>query len=102
MNIKTKVVLIAELLEEHPHLRDDDNRLIATIWQRRYVDLGIAAKDITGLQLLRDFAGGKLASTESVVRCRRKLQEARVELRGELWESRHSEQANVIEQIRTF
>ena len=52
--------------------------------------------------LLQDFAKGKLASTESLVRCRRKLQEARVGVRGELWESRHKEQANVIEQVRTF
>ena len=102
MNIKTKMELIAELLEDHPHLRDNDNQLIATIWRQYYIDLDISVRDITGLMLLQDFAKGKLASTESLVRCRRKLQEARVELRGELWESRHKEQANVIEQVRTF
>jgi len=32
--IKSVKKVVIELLTEHPHLRDDDNKLIANIWYK--------------------------------------------------------------------
>lgn len=71
MKIKTKVL---RLLVDHPHLRDDDNQLIAAIWEyeaKNLVPIGYPNFD-NFLFFLRT---GQLSSSYSIERCRRKIQE---------------------------
>lgn len=82
--------LITSQLEKFYHLRDNDNRLIATIWS---VQMGgkETLKTITALELLQLYAEGRLSSTETIRRCRQKLQELNPLLRGDTWCQRQSE-----------
>lgn len=76
------------LLEQSPHLRDDDNRLIANFY---YHESQHNLLHISALDFLHDFAEGKLTNPESIRRCRQKLQEDCPELRGKLWhEKQHA------------
>jgi hypothetical protein len=64
------------LLQNHPHLRDDDNKLIANVWNNEI------HREATAIELLKWFAEGKLTSPDSITRVRRKLQEQNPNLRG--------------------
>lgn len=86
-NVKNRV---RALLEAHPHLRDDDNKLIANIWYQQLTD-----KEITAERFLMHFSDGKLANTEAIRRARQKLQEQHEHLRGKLYNERHKEKSNV-------
>jgi hypothetical protein len=77
---------VEELLRSRPHLRDDDNKLIANIWYNEVADIHISALDFLGI-----FAEGGLTSPESITRMRRKIQESDPRYRGENYVARHSE-----------
>ena len=83
MDIKSDKDRITKLLELRPHLRDDDNKIIANIWTNDLALLNIDARAITGFELLEMVSKGKLTNPESIRRCRQKIQETHVELRGE-------------------
>tara|TARA_R110000868_G_scaffold74337_13_gene215058 strand:+ start:34825 stop:35127 length:303 start_codon:yes stop_codon:yes gene_type:complete len=85
---------IEELLKSRPHLRDDDNKLIANIWFNEVDDINITAKEFLTL-----FAEGGLTSPESIRRMRAKLQEESPEYRGENYAARHKEKDVVTEGI---
>jgi len=87
--------IVTKLLKDHEHLRDDDNKLIATVWYYQLPKVEEAVMDF--LYLLSD---GKLPSFESITRCRRKLQELNPELRGELWDQRHQLQEKVKKELK--
>tara|TARA_Y100000004_G_scaffold94601_1_gene105994 strand:+ start:654 stop:962 length:309 start_codon:yes stop_codon:yes gene_type:complete len=74
--IKEKVEF---LLINYPELRDDDFRLISNYFAFLMQDKidNMSAKDF-----LKLFSQGKLPHTESIRRCRQKLQEENSELRG--------------------
>ena len=72
-------------LEKYPVLRDNDERLMANIWNKYLGDITVLkAKDI-----LRMLSKGELPCYESISRCRRKLQEEFPKLRGNKWLARH-------------
>ena len=60
-----------------PHLRDDDNKLIASFWAYEADDKGLDKANF-----LQDFSKGLYTSPESIRRMRQKLQEMNPELRG--------------------
>lgn len=82
--IKPKV---NKLLKEFPHLRDDDNKLIANIWYNEVENI----LEKSAENLLKIFARGELTSPESIRRMRQKLQEENKQYRGEKYKSRHEE-----------
>lgn len=68
------------LLTEFPHLRDSDERTIASFW---YWELGADnIENMSAKELLQAYVDGRLTSAETIRRCRQKLQEQKVELRG--------------------
>lgn len=71
------------LLQVHPDLRDDDNRLIANVWK-----YDCDYKNMTGTDFLKAVATGSLTTTESIRRTRQKLQEEYPHLRGKRWKHR--------------
>lgn len=96
MDILKHKAKVFELLSKCPHLRDDDNKLVANVW---YSQLE-SKSDMTAFQFLEGYAKGKFANSDSVTRMRRKLQEEFPELRGKKWAKRHGKlQEDVKEQL---
>ena len=97
MKINTKKKLVIDLLNQFPHLRDDDNKLIATIWKRE-----LKTKAITALDFLQLYANKSLTNAESIRRCRQKVQELMPELRGSKYNDRHEASKQTIDQLYNF
>jgi hypothetical protein len=93
INLADKVI---KLLRIRPHLRDNDRRLICNIWWDSVPNpQSITFKDFTSL-----YVKGKIPESDSITRCRRKVQEEIKELRGEAWERRHRLDELVKEEIK--
>ena len=85
--MKTKDT-IRKILLEKPHLRDNDNKLIASFWYRELNSKNIDAEEITALNFLHKYADNELTNAESIRRMRAKLQEEEPALRGEAYKIR--------------
>ena len=77
--IKDKVKL---LLERQSHLRDSDEKLIATYW---YYEVGESIEQMGAMPFLRLYSERKLTSAESIRRVRCKIMEQNPKLRGETY-----------------
>tara|TARA_R100001082_G_scaffold106772_1_gene79958 strand:- start:3904 stop:4206 length:303 start_codon:yes stop_codon:yes gene_type:complete len=94
--IKEKTInIVSNLLMNHPHLRDDDNKLLATVWYHKMDKIEEPVMDF-----LHVLANGELPSSESIRRCRQKLQELNPQLRGQLWNKRHQMQDQVKKELK--
>ena len=90
---------VKALLVKHPHLRDSDNKLIATMWK---YDLIAGNRDIhftCANEFLTLYADGKLTNSETIRRVRQKIQEENPDLRGTVNEARQKEGEEVRKQI---
>jgi hypothetical protein len=92
--IKQKVKL---LLEEFPHLRESDEKLIANIWFSQLEK--DKKKTMTAFDFLSEFANGNFASPESIRRSRAKVQEQNENLRGANYKARKKEEEEVRNEI---
>lgn len=100
LNIKAEV---ERLLEIKPHLRDDDNKLIANVWFKEAKKLKESGfKCDTDMDLLYLFSEGKLTPPESITRCRRKLQEVNEGLRGDRYKERQEAEEKVKAELKLF
>ncbi len=79
---------VKQLLIDKPHLRDSDNKLIATYWFNELKEKQIDPNKINGLEFMQMFANNKLTNIKTIERMRRKLQEEDPELRGKLYKAR--------------
>jgi len=77
--MKTIKEEIEFLLVNYPILRDDDYRLISNYFAFLLED---KIDEMSAKDFLKLFSKGKLPHTESISRCRRKLQEENPKLRG--------------------
>tara|TARA_R110002012_G_scaffold5558_5_gene25149 strand:- start:874 stop:1167 length:294 start_codon:yes stop_codon:yes gene_type:complete len=73
-------------LKNHAHLRDNDNRLFANIWDEELENYGIP-RDVRK-HFLTFIAQGRLTPAPSIKRARAKLQEEHPEFRGEKYKAR--------------
>jgi hypothetical protein len=78
---------VRELITKSPHLKDDDDKLIATVW---WYDIK-CNKEMTAKQFLDRIANGSLTNPESIRRSRAKLQQDEPELRGNSYKGRQAE-----------
>jgi hypothetical protein len=76
------------LLENKPHLRDSDNKLIATYWYNELKKMAIDTNNISAMKFLKMFADSALTNVKTIERMRRKLQEECPELRGKMYKAR--------------
>jgi hypothetical protein len=67
--------IVKQLLIEQPHLRDNDRALVWSVWEH----IGLA--DHTYI-LYADFMDKSTPSSDSITRCRRKVQEENPELQA--------------------
>ena len=75
-------------LKKYPHLRDDDNRLCANIWDSEIKKFLFTESDYTSRHFFRLYAAGKLTPAPSIKRARAKLQEENPEYRGHKYQAR--------------
>ena len=85
MKLASITAKVKHLLTIKPHLRDSDERLIATIW---YHEAELLEGDKSAVDLLNHFVDGRLSSTESIRRSRQKIQEDFPNLRGQAYKKR--------------
>ena len=85
MKTKEKVL---KLLQENVSLRDNDNKLIAKIWDKELEKLGIQW-DVRK-HFLNIFSVGALTPHTTISRMRRQVQEQYKELRGKTYKGRQT------------
>jgi len=92
--------VVVELLGLHPHLRDSDPKLTATIWR---MELGGQEKceAMTAFDLLLILSNDEiLTSADVITRARRKAQEKNLNLRGKKYLERQNHQSEVKDFVR--
>ena len=98
--MKKKIINLSDqvikLLKKKSHLRDNDRRLTCNIWWKSVPN--------PELLMLEDFINlyieGKIPESDSITRCRRKVQEEIEELRGESWDLRHGLEDVIKEELK--
>ena len=91
---------IRDILIKHPETKDNDQMLVSLIW---FYHLGRdEVKSLTAWDLLTKLSKNKLPLMESIVRCRRKLQEVDASLRGKKYKERHKLELEVKEEIKNW
>ena len=87
---------VTGLLTAKADLRDNDRRLTCNIWW----------KSVSNPELLmfEDFINlyikGKIPESDSITRCRRKIQQENEDLRGESWDLRHGLEDAIKDELR--
>ena len=90
---------VKALLVKHPHLRDSDNRLIATIWKFDIIHMKLDMAFMTAMDVLILYSQEKLTNAETIRRVRQKIQEENPELRGTVNEARKEQGESVRKEI---
>lgn len=98
MNLTTQEKRVENLLRKTYRLRDNDNKLVATIWWNELKERGIDPKKHKEILIM--FAEGQLSMPDSITRVRRRLQETNPSLRGDTYGKRQAHQPEIIRQIR--
>lgn len=84
--IKNIKKTVHKLLQQDQSLRDNDYKLISTLWYLQIKDYSLDNK--TAFDFLKIHSEGKLICSESIRRCRALLQKNNPELRGENYKKR--------------
>ena len=92
---------VERFLTEYPILRDNDRRLIVNLWTKRMGGSDIV-DHLEPNEVMKRIASSEMPSSESITRCRRKLQEKHPMLRGEVWYKRHQRAENIRKGISTL
>ncbi len=90
---------VKALLVKHPHLRDSDNKLIATIWKFDLYNLDLIVDEVTAIEFLKFYSQQRLTNAETIRRVRQKIQEENPELRGTVNDKRQEQGEQVRKEI---
>jgi hypothetical protein len=98
--MKNKVIKLVDnvtrLLTVESDLRDNDRRLICNIWWKSVSN----PKLLTFEDFIKLYIKGKVPESDSITRCRRKVQEEKRELRGKTWDLRHGLEDVIKEELK--
>lgn len=86
---------ILSILKERPDLRDSDSRLITYVWYVESGWFGHDVKTMSAFEFLNLLRTDKLTSSESIRRCRQKVQEQNADTRGQKYKERHKKELEV-------
>lgn len=89
--------IVKEVLEYSELARDNDNVLVAMVWDIQLMEANIQETDFKAV-----LRSGKVSNPASIIRVRKILQNAHENLRGELWEKRKRHTRDVIKEINTI
>ena len=95
--IKNIKETVRNLLLQDEALRDNDYKLISTIWYLQTTDKGLDKK--SAFDLLKIHSEGKLVCSESIRRCRALLQKNEPRLRGLKYKKRKNTGKDFTEEI---
>ena len=84
---------VVSLLNKYPKTRDSDDYLVAMYWYKELGTSNLILK-LNGLRLLEHISKSKLTNHDTITRCRRKLQEVNVNLRGDSYSKRKHKLVN--------
>ena len=87
---------VTGLLTAKSDLRDNDRRLTCNIWWKSVSNPELLMFE----DFIKLYIDGKVPESDSITRCRRKVQEENEELRGESWDLRHGLEDAVKEELR--
>ena len=87
---------VIRLLTVESDLRDNDRRLTCNIWWKSVSNPELLMFE----DFIKLYIKGKVPESDSITRCRRKVQEEKKELRGKSWDLRHGLEKTIIEEIR--
>ena len=96
MKVKKHEKMVKVFLTSLPHLRDDDMKLLASVWWQEIRNKGLDMHSYSAHDTLKLLADGKLSNPSSIRRCRAKLQELHPELRGQRYKDRKNNQTNEV------
>jgi hypothetical protein len=99
LNIKERLM---EIMKAIPETKDNDQLLLANVWLKELATAKIDAKKMSAFDFILQFSKDKWTNSESVTRCRRKIQEEMPQFRGKSWKSRHDNEGNVINDLNKF
>jgi hypothetical protein len=88
-------IMVKSALTDYPELRDSDAKLIAILWTVELSESGYALSNLPTQKFMQILADGKLTSSETITRVRRRLQEQYPELRGAKYNQRQANQEKV-------
>ena len=93
----TKLVdRVTRLLTVKSDLRDNDRRLICNIWWKSVSNPELLMFE----DFIQLYIKGKVPESDSITRCRRKVQEENENLRGKSWDLRHGLENTVLNELR--
>ena len=95
LNLKDRVL---KMLNKWKSYRDNDHKIIASIWLADCKRLGV--REETVFTFLELYASGKLTNAESIRRIRQKLQEHLPHLQGEKRAKKSLNQSNIKAQLK--
>ena len=87
---------VTGLLTAKSDLRDNDRRLTCNIWWKSVPN----PKLLMFEDFIKLYIDGKVPESDSITRCRRKVQEENKDLRGESWDLRHGLEKEIIDELR--
>ena len=98
--MKKKIVRLTDrvvrLLTIKSDLRDNDRRLICNIWWKSVSNPELLMFE----DFIKLYIKGDVPESDSITRCRRKVQEENKDLRGESWDLRHGLEKEIIDELR--
>jgi len=103
MKILTDLARVRHLLEKYEHLRNNDYKLIATLFKMDMREkLNQDPNEALAMDFFKLYASEKATNAQSVIRIRCKLQVDFPHLRGNVWYERHDEQSRVIKDLNNI
>ena len=98
--MKKKIVRLTDrvvrLLTIKSDLRDNDRRLTCNIWWKSVSNPELLMFE----DFIKLYIKGDVPESDSITRCRRKIQEENKELRGESWDLRHGLEDVIKDELR--
>ena len=102
MKIGTNKESIVLLLEAFPNLRDSDTALIAAVWNLQLDLKCIDTDKMTLDEFFNYLITGNLENSETITRCRRKIQQEVPSLRGNYYHKRQAHQKQIKQEIKNW
>jgi hypothetical protein len=90
---------VTKALQYVPESRDDDQILCAVIWRKQ---IKHQIETMSAIEFLTKMSQGKFYKPESIMRCRRKLQELHKDLRGKKYDQRRKNTDQVKDELQTM
>ena len=93
---------ILEALERYPKAQDNDQYLVMILWINDLKQQGYDPETMSAWELLGLLGSNKLPNTDSISRCRQKVQEKNEHLRGTKYNDRQRHAKAVKEEIKNW